>query len=158
MARSPAPALTEGPECLPWPPIREHAIATCKRRGSIRASVRNTRCSLLNLREHGPNRHADGVPASITTDADTLIPVRIAGLRHANVVCTTLIESRQMTATISSAHRKCIELGVRAEGNYDGGRKGASLTRPGLSNKVKQPHRNVNQYSMRQHITPLKSH
>src|SRR5260221_13261947 len=84
------------------------------------------RFCLLNLREQGQNRHADGVPASITTDADTLIPVRIAGLRHANVVCTTLIESRQMTATISSAHRKCIGLGVRAEGNYGGWARGGT--------------------------------
>src|SRR5260221_12158089 len=93
------------------------------------------RFCLLNLREQGQNRHADGVPASITTDADTLIPVRIAGLRHANVVCTTLIESRQMTATISSAHRKCIGLGVRAEGNYGGGPRGDPLARGGIRDK-----------------------
>src|SRR5260221_10365795 len=101
------------------------------------------RFCLLNLREQGQNRHADGVPASITTDADTLIPVRIAGLRHANVVCTTLIESRQMTATISSAHRKCIGLGVRAEGNYGGGPTGGPPACAGFPNK--NSHRILNQ-------------
>src|SRR5258707_15875573 len=101
----------------------------------MRAAAQNPGFSLLILGELAPNRHADGVPASITTDADTLIPVRIAGLRHANVVCTTLIESRQMTATISSAHRKCIGLGVRAEGNYGGGPPGQPLAGAAIANK-----------------------